>query len=74
MSTRAADPVEMARVRESAPPTTAVLTLAQLAAWLQVGTDTAMSLGLPAIAIGKQLRYPVGMVLREIEKRASRAA
>jgi len=71
MARRAADAIEMQRVSETAPPETAVLTLEQAAAWLQVGTKTVLAAKLPCVTLSdRSLRFPVRLVLRELEKRA----
>lgn len=68
---RAADTIEMERVRATAPPETAVLTVEQVAAWLQVGTDTVLALKLPSVELSdRNLRIPVRLALQELERRA----
>lgn len=52
------------------PPREAILTLAQLAAWLQVGEDTAAHMGFRAVRVGKRWRWIAGQVLEEMERRA----
>lgn len=75
MTRPAASLADMERVRISAPPETALLTLEQLAAWLQVGVETALALHLPCVEVSKNnLRFPVRRCLQELERRASIAA
>lgn len=75
MSRRAAPQADLAAIRAAAPPETAILTLEQVAAWLQVGCDAVLRLGLPTIAISeRQARYSVRQVLAWLERRAERAA
>ena len=53
------------------PKREAVLTLEQVAAWLQVGEDAARAMNLPAIQVGKnRYRYVAGQVLDELTRRA----
>lgn len=53
------------------PAREAVLTLAQLAAWLQVGEDAVRKMNFKAVQIGKnRWRYVAGQVLDELERRA----
>lgn len=53
------------------PKREAVLTLEQLAAWLQVGPDAARAMNLPAVQVGKnRYRYLAGQVLDELARRA----
>ena len=67
MTAVAADPVQAPAF---VPPREAVLTLAQLAAWLQVGEDVAAHMNLPAVRIGKRWRWIAGQVLDEMQRRA----
>lgn len=53
------------------PAREAVLTLAQLARWLQVGEVAARAMNFKAVQVGKnRWRYVAGQVLEELEKRA----
>ncbi len=52
------------------PPREAILTLAQLAAWLQVGEDVAAHMNFKAVRIGRRWRWIAGQVLDELERRA----
>jgi hypothetical protein len=54
------------------PPREAVLTLEQLAAWLQISPDAAANLNLPSFPVGKRgRRYIAGQVLDKLAERAA---
>ena len=74
MSRRAAPLVDLAAIRSAAPPETAILTLGQVAAWLQVGCNAVLQLQIPTIPIGDRTRYSARQVLAFLERKAERAA
>jgi hypothetical protein len=72
VTTRAADVLDMTRLREATPPETAMLTREQVAAWLQIGVTAVDRLDLPTIQLGAHtIRYSVRQVLDHLERRAA---
>lgn len=72
MTAKAADSIDMATVQKCTPPLTALLTIQQVAAWLQVGIRTVDSLELPVIVLSAHnIRYSVRQVLEILERRAA---
>ena len=72
MTTKAAPVIEMETLSKTTPPLTAVLTKAQLAAWLQIGINTLSDdLDLPTIGLTpRNPRYSVRQVLKYLEQQA----
>ncbi len=71
MTTRAAPVIEMETLLKTTPPLTAVLTKAQVAAWLQIGINTLDDLDLPTIGLTpRNPRYSVRQVLEYLEQQA----
>jgi hypothetical protein len=56
-----------------APPREAMLTIQQVARWLDCGVAAARKLNLPGVEVAAgKWRYPVGAVVAELERRAER--
>ena len=71
MTAKAADPLDMDRLRTSAPGETALLKKAQVAAWLQIGVGQVDRYNLPTIRLGGHTtRYSVRQVLAHLERLA----
>ncbi len=71
MVERVAPPASRPTSPPFVPAREAILTLAQLAAWLQVGEDAAAHMNFKAVRVGKRSwRWIAGQVLEELERRA----
>lgn len=51
-------------------PPEAVLTIEQLAAWLQISPRTAERLDIPCVYLGRKRRYRAGAVIQYLDRNA----